>query len=387
MDKYSDPDRPLHYTYSSINKSLIDKYLLRHWWAIAFKALPEGVPANLVSIVGNVGSWTAFALLVTAGINPAARHNPWLFIVAAICVAFYHTLDAIDGMQARRAGASGPLGEFVDHWFDSFNTFILPLGFVIAFPVLPPVLAVLFIYLFLASDLLTLEAVRRTGVLVFDSFGIDEGVFLNILLMLAVGILGYDFWATPLALGISPIQITFAASSLPLLVFFVKCVAKTGGLDRAAVEALFLMPIATWTVLAQKSGATGAVLCGGLLLGFTASRFSGDLLRERLLGLEYKYVPFDLPFLGLALLASVLMPGVNPKAIGEIGWIALTWTLCTLGYQFLAALFRVEEVLGIGLFGPIEIDSRAYAISSRIRQNWATAGEAIQDLIDRSHPQ
>jgi hypothetical protein len=275
------------------------------------------------------------------------------------------------------------LGEFIDHWFDSFNTFILPLGFIIAFPVLPPVVAILLIYLFVAADLLTLEAVRKTGVLVFDPFGIDEGLFMNILLVLSIGILGYDFWARPLAFGIAPIHVVFAFFGLSLIVFAVRCAAQTGGLDRAAVEALFLSPIAAWTIIAAPAGGLGTLLCGCLLLGFSASRFSGDLLRERLLGLEYKYVPFDLPFLGLALLGSVLVPGMHPKMIVDIGWIALAWTLCTLFYQFTAALFRVEEVLGIGLLGPLETDSRAYAVSARIRQNWATAGEALQNLIDR----
>lgn len=383
MDKYIDPDRPLNYRYSSINNSLIDKYLLKRWWAFAFRALPPEIPANLVSIVGNFGSWAAFVLLITAALDPPARYNPWLFIAAAFCIAFYHTLDAIDGMQARRAGASGPLGEFVDHWFDSFNTFLLPLGLLVLFPVLPPIIALALLYLFVAADLFTLEAVRKTGVLVFDRISADEGVVLNILLLIAIGLLGYDFWATPFAFGIAPIHLVFAFSGISLAVMCVKCTIRTGGLDRAAAEFLFLMPIVAWTFLAAKSEGLLALICGGLLLGFTASRFSGDLLRERLLGLEYKYVPYDLPFLGVILLASVYLPGLPSNASSTAGWIALAWTLSTLFIQFNAALFRVEEVLGIGLLGPLETESRSYAISSRIRDNFATAGAFFQDLIER----
>ena len=39
----------------------------------------------------------------------------WVYLLAAVCVFLYQTLDAIDGKQARRTGTSSPLGQLFDH--------------------------------------------------------------------------------------------------------------------------------------------------------------------------------------------------------------------------------------------------------------------------------
>lgn len=403
MDRYEDPERPLHYRYKSVNRSLIDKYLLDRWWSFAIKAIPLWMPANFVSIAGNVGSWLAFILLAGLHLGPSALggHPPsWVFLVAALCVAFYHTLDALDGKQARRTKSSGPLGEFVDHWFDSFNAFLLPLGLILAFPSLTAPAALALVYLFVAADFLKLEEVRKTGVLVFDAISADEGVFLNILLLLAIGFFGYDFWARPLVLGLSPIELLLVIGAGCLLVVCARCLAATGGFRRLAVEAGFLAPIAVWTILAEPSMGRPALLLGSLLLGFTASRFSGELLRERLMGLEYSWFPPDLAALDAALLATVLLPGISARVVVAVGAAALVWTLLALVLQFLKAVTRVEDVLGIGLFGPVERESRGFvftfrgrrgreekampAFVHRVRRSYERTQDAIRDLIRRS---
>ena len=46
------------------------------------------------------------------------RHSP---CSAAVALATYLNLDAIDGKQARRTGTQGPLGELFDHGCDAIN--------------------------------------------------------------------------------------------------------------------------------------------------------------------------------------------------------------------------------------------------------------------------
>ena len=41
-----------------------------------------------------------------------------------------HTLDGIDGKQARRTGSSSPLGEMFDHGLDSWSTSLFLLNFI-----------------------------------------------------------------------------------------------------------------------------------------------------------------------------------------------------------------------------------------------------------------
>jgi len=67
----------------------------------------------------------------------AAPHNldtdlpRWAYFMAAFATFAYQTLDAIDGKQARRTGASSPLGEMFDHSIDSIVTLFHAITFLI----------------------------------------------------------------------------------------------------------------------------------------------------------------------------------------------------------------------------------------------------------------
>ncbi|CAG0925397.1 unnamed protein product, partial [Notodromas monacha] len=50
----------------------------------------------------------------------------WIWLIVAINVFLAHTLDGIDGKQARRTKTSGPLGELFDHGLDSWTTVFIP---------------------------------------------------------------------------------------------------------------------------------------------------------------------------------------------------------------------------------------------------------------------
>lgn len=50
------------------------------------------------------------------------RYPAILYIIAAIGIFLYQTLDALDGKQARRIKAFSPLGQLFDHGCDSFST-------------------------------------------------------------------------------------------------------------------------------------------------------------------------------------------------------------------------------------------------------------------------
>jgi ethanolaminephosphotransferase len=50
----------------------------------------------------------------------------WVWVACAFSHFMAHTLDGIDGKQARRTGSSGPLGELMDHGLDSWTTLFVP---------------------------------------------------------------------------------------------------------------------------------------------------------------------------------------------------------------------------------------------------------------------
>ena len=50
----------------------------------------------------------------------------WVWLASAVMHFLAHTLDGIDGKQARRTGSSGPLGELFDHGLDSWTSLFTP---------------------------------------------------------------------------------------------------------------------------------------------------------------------------------------------------------------------------------------------------------------------
>ncbi len=358
MERYEDPDRIYKYQYSSINKSLVDR-LLKYWWRLAIKFIPAKASANLVSIVGNTGSWFATALLcglVVGPIDVAARRSPWLFGLAALGIAFYHSLDAMDGIQARRTGSSGPLGEFVDHWFDSFNIFFMPLGLFMAFPVLPSAWLFIAIFACLFADWTNLREVKMTNQLYFGPLSSEEGTVALLLAYLSMWFVGYDFWARPLpGLGVPPIHLGYLVMIGGFFVTGLRSffVGRMAWGREVLAELLTLLPIAIWALVAEKTMGRGALLAGGLLAGFSGSRFIGDLLRSRLVGLAAPLWYPDLLVMDLLLLASILVPGL--PAWVRVAAVGLFFAVLAYGLlgQFARTLSLVRERLGIGLFGPV----------------------------------
>ncbi len=45
----------------------------------------------------------------------------WVYLLNAVGIFIYQTLDALDGKQARRTGSSSPFGELFDHGCDSVS--------------------------------------------------------------------------------------------------------------------------------------------------------------------------------------------------------------------------------------------------------------------------
>ncbi|XP_021243288.1 cholinephosphotransferase 1 isoform X4 [Numida meleagris] len=56
----------------------------------------------------------------------------WAYILGALGLFIYQSLDAIDGKQARRTNSCSPLGELFDHGCDSISTVFVVLGSCIA---------------------------------------------------------------------------------------------------------------------------------------------------------------------------------------------------------------------------------------------------------------
>jgi ethanolaminephosphotransferase len=102
------------YKYSSIDKSYISRYILKHYWNGFVELLPLWLAPNLVTLLGFFFILGNVALMVWYVPDMVGPAPGWVYISFAVGVWMYSTLDNVDGKQARRTGTSSPLGELFE---------------------------------------------------------------------------------------------------------------------------------------------------------------------------------------------------------------------------------------------------------------------------------
>lgn len=138
MMKYLDKDaiKGLEkYKYNSIDSSPLSNYVMHPFWNQLVKLFPRWIAPNVLTVTGfllivfNAGLLAYYDYDFSASSDIIKGTSPipnWVWLVCAIFHFTSHSLDGIDGKQARRTGTSGPLGELMDHGLDSWAAFFLP---------------------------------------------------------------------------------------------------------------------------------------------------------------------------------------------------------------------------------------------------------------------
>ncbi|KAM9276612.1 cholinephosphotransferase 1 [Cariama cristata] len=117
--------------YSAAGRSLLEPWLQPYWvWLV--DQVPLGLAPNAITLGGLLLNCLT-ALPLIACCPSATEQAPfWAYILGALGLFIYQSLDAIDGKQARRTNSSSPLGELFDHGCDSISTVFVVLGSCIA---------------------------------------------------------------------------------------------------------------------------------------------------------------------------------------------------------------------------------------------------------------
>lgn len=84
---------------------------------------------NLITLVGTCCLALGCGVALWYSPTLSGPLPPWTCWLQAACVFAYSTLDAIDGKQARRTGASSPLGQLFDHGCDALGCTLIMLPF------------------------------------------------------------------------------------------------------------------------------------------------------------------------------------------------------------------------------------------------------------------
>lgn len=109
------------YKYSANDASLMTPFLYRFFLTPMLKIVPYQIPANFITLISNSCILASF-IIAALGYY---RGNFFLYFLIPILCFAYIVGDCFDGVQARRTGTSSPLGEYFDHFLDSFVTGLL----------------------------------------------------------------------------------------------------------------------------------------------------------------------------------------------------------------------------------------------------------------------
>ncbi|XP_030071274.1 cholinephosphotransferase 1 [Microcaecilia unicolor] len=117
--------------YSAAGCSLLEPIMQPYWnWLV--QRLPLWLAPNTITIVGLLLNILTTLLLIYYCPTATEEAPFWAFLLCAVGLFTYQSLDAIDGKQARRTNSSSPLGELFDHGCDSLSTVFLAIGCSIA---------------------------------------------------------------------------------------------------------------------------------------------------------------------------------------------------------------------------------------------------------------
>lgn len=113
--------------YSASGCSLFEPPCQVYWnWLV--QQIPTWVAPNTLTIIGLVVNIVTTLILVYYCPSATEEAPSWAFILSALGLFIYQSLDAIDGKQARRTNSSSALGELFDHGCDAVSTVFVAVG-------------------------------------------------------------------------------------------------------------------------------------------------------------------------------------------------------------------------------------------------------------------
>ncbi|XP_075547003.1 choline/ethanolaminephosphotransferase 1 bbc isoform X1 [Dermacentor variabilis] len=186
--------------YSCSGSSFADPFMQPFWNWVTSKC-PFWLAPNLMTLSGLFVNIATSLVLVWYSPTATQEVPRWAFLLCALGLFVYQTLDACDGKQARRTGTNTPLGELFDHGCDSISTVFVALAVCIAVK-LGSYPGWMFFQCFVAITLFYCAHWQTyvSGTLRFGKFDVTEAQFSVMMIHIVSALFGPDIWATKLPL-------------------------------------------------------------------------------------------------------------------------------------------------------------------------------------------
>ncbi|XP_003369215.1 choline/ethanolaminephosphotransferase 1 [Trichinella spiralis] len=234
--------RLLEHRYCSQDRSILSELFMNNFWNWLVERYPLWIAPNALTFVGlmtNVAS-----TLILAWYSPDAKQTAplWVYLICALSLFFYQSLDATDGKQARRTETATPLGELFDHGCDSVSQSIdllssafivmqicmaLQLGY---YPIVVMLFWVSATLLFYCAHWQAYNETRLVSSMMRFRFDVIEAQFCIMAICTVTSICGPELFGIELKILITALAAVAAVIALysPLTVVFTGGVGKNG---------------------------------------------------------------------------------------------------------------------------------------------------------------
>ncbi|KAF2362401.1 CDP-alcohol phosphatidyltransferase [Trinorchestia longiramus] len=238
-----------NYKYSAKDTSPLSKYVMHPFWNAVVKWCPRTIAPNVLTFVGFLFTAANFVLLSfydyyyygASDQPPGDKYPPipnWLWFLMALNHFLAHTLDGIDGKQARRTNTSSPLGELFDHGLDSWTAFFIPTCLWSVFGRHDYSITPWRFYFVVFNVLIcfyTSHWEKYLTKVLFLPWGYDVSQVIIFVIYIVTGIYGTEFWKFELLPGVASgsmfefmLYAGSLASSLPMSFYNIYCSYRDG---------------------------------------------------------------------------------------------------------------------------------------------------------------
>eukprot|EP00124_Ichthyophonus_hoferi_P004527 Ihof_evm4s511 gene=Ihof_evmTU4s511 len=183
--------------YKSSDASPLDFYVMQHFWNKMVSYAPLWLAPNLITTIGLAVNVAVTLFYLSYCPNMEGEAPRYIYLLVALSVFFYQTMDAIDGKQARRTGTGSCLGELFDHGCDAISNTMVVAATVTTAQMGATGQGAIVIVSFLVAFYCAQWQTFVTGELEFGWIDVTEGQFLMMAIHLLTFKNGVQMWDTP----------------------------------------------------------------------------------------------------------------------------------------------------------------------------------------------
>lgn len=186
--------RLLDHRYKSTGVSFVEP-IFQPFWRWTAKHVPLTVAPNTLTLTGLISNVIPILLLLYYSPNFKDEIPAFPILLFAFGIFIYMTLDALDGLHARRTNTCSHLGEMFDHGCDAISMYLLPLAY-FAIIGLGDSPTAMFIEFFILNSMFYTYQWQSfvSGCMSFDSFSVSESIMFAIVFSMLSAIFGVDMW-------------------------------------------------------------------------------------------------------------------------------------------------------------------------------------------------